>query len=178
MTQNLKRIFLAFCIIIISGCSSSDNDNDNDSGESFMKATIDAEAWESSSIDISNLISFSSQNFQQYLIKGANDNFKITVAVNEPMASDCITPDVYSGDFVSMDYAYKTASGIFLTEYYNDPFGDSGLESNTVVTITECNNGLISGTFSGTLYKGPSNVETVSITDGEFQNIPFTINQN
>jgi len=174
MLKSLRLLFFVSCLLIL-GCASDDNSSNNNN--SFMSAIIDSNGWESSTIEISNLNVFGSSDFQQLLIRGANDNFKISIAVNEQIASNCITLGTYSSNFVSMDYAYLTDSGVFLTEYYNDPIDDS-LEPDAIINITQCNNGLVSGTFSGTLYKGFGSTDTVSITEGEFQNVPFNLIEN
>jgi hypothetical protein len=174
MSKFLKS-FKFTMILLLLGCNSNDDSNNNTS--SFMRADIDSVSWESTSIELSNLNVFNASDFQQLLIKGANDDFKITVVINEQISSNCITEGMYTGTFVNIDYSYKTDSGVFLTEYYNDPINNS-LESDAIVNITECSDGSVSGTFSGTLYKGTSSTDTVSITNGEFQNITLNLIEN
>ena len=167
-------LFKLIIIIVFTGCSSNSNEDDN---TGFMRAKIDGVAWEANEIIISNLNVFDLQNFQQYSLQGGNENFKIAIAINEQIASNCSTVTTHSGITVQMSYSYILESGNFVTEYFNNN-SDVDTQSDLIINVTACDDGIISGTFSGTLYRVNSSNDTISITDGEFNNIEFIINNN
>jgi len=175
--QFLRIFTFAFVLISLVSCSSDDNNNTN-TETSFIRAQIGDVTWESSETITSSVIQVG-QLGKRFDLTAQNDDIRITLASEQTtVGGECMNLVSYSGDNILTILWYAVGDGTYAGLYDETPWLGDPSEQNFVITITSCENGLISGTFSGTQFiSGGSNSnypDTVEITNGEFQNVPYT----
>ncbi|MFT5891493.1 MAG: hypothetical protein ACI9Y7_001597 [Dokdonia sp.] len=180
MNRFKLRVLLLILVTFFYSCSS---DDDASSSGSFMRATIDGESWESTEIEFSTLTQSESQNAQRYDLTAFSESFKVTISIFDTTGvNPCMPLREYNRaeDEALVSFFYGLGNDIFVSEHSSTVISDDSIISDVTVNITSCEGAMISGTFSGTFYKngnlsGLNTPEIVEITDGVFQNIPYTI---
>ncbi|WP_378175185.1 hypothetical protein [Aquimarina sp. SS2-1] len=180
MNKRVPKILLVLTLLSIFSVSCSSDDGTSADNSSFMSATIGDTDWQSTQINFSNLTVVNGQG-QRYDVSAGNQDIEFVLAVVDRNLGDCITPGIYGGDDVLFIYYYNL-DGTFVSEHFPTPLSDNTIESNLQVTVTSCADGKISGTFSGTMYSNffdqsqqENDYETLEISNGRFQNIPFQV---
>jgi len=173
----MKHLKSIITILILSltlfSCSTDDNEDNNNA--TYIKATIDGEAWESNTVENSSFSSSVSQNIMRYDLQANDENFKISISVaDETQALDCLENRSYldTQNEIFFNLFYGLGEDTFVSIHNTD--NDNG---NFVVRITNCDEDKISGTFSGTMYKNGNyegledTPEELIIENGEFRNV-------
>ncbi|MBV1923967.1 MAG: hypothetical protein KUG68_08075 [Flavobacteriaceae bacterium] len=172
--QFLKVCTLVLGLICIVSCSSDDDNTDTNA--SYIRAQIGGESWEATQTLTSTVLQVGDLGMR-FDLSAQNEDIRFTVAANQFTVSECMDLTSYTGDNTLTTLWYAVGDGTYAGLYDEDPSnGDPG-EENFVISITSCENGLISGTFSGTQFiivSGSNRPDTVEITGGEFRNVPFT----
>ena len=174
-TQKLLMV-LSVLIIIISCSSDSDS---LDSGDTSFKVKINGEQFEATTISSATILQ--SNGGQRFDITAENDEYKIIFAIAETVQSQCMS----NGDYVNDNSGREVLIFIYYKINGNNYLEHFPVEENNIqvskATVNSCSNGSISGTFSVSLEKVGvlQNVivtpDELELTEGEFNNIDFTI---
>ena len=172
--------FLKVWILIIAATSfvacNSDDDNNTELEESFIRAQVDNVNWEASETLTSTVMQVGDLGMR-FDLMAQNDDFRFTLAANQFTVNNCMDLTNYEGDNILAYIWYGFEDGTYGSFHDKEPSNGNPGEDNFIISISSCEDGLISGTFSGTQYLISSSTiypETIEITNGEFQNIPFT----
>ncbi len=173
--------FLKVCVFVIGMISvvscSSDDDNNTDTGASFIRAQIGGEDWEANETITSSVLQVGDLGMR-FDLSAQNEDIRFTIATSQFTVGECMETTSYSGDDILTILWYAVGDGTYAGLYDETPWQGDPSEQNFVITITSCENGLISGTFSGTQFISGGSSEnypdTVEISNGEFSNVPFT----
>ena len=176
----MRTQFFKFFIIIIAATSfvacNSDDDNNTDSEGSYIRAQIDNVNWEANETVTSTVLQVGDLGMR-FDLTAQNDDFRFTLAAKQFTVNNCMDLTSYEGDNILAYIWYGFEDGTYGSYHDKEPsLGNPG-EENFIINISSCENGLISGTFSGTQYLISSSTiypEAIEITNGEFQNVPFT----
>ncbi|MDY8138488.1 hypothetical protein [Aquimarina sp. 2201CG5-10] len=180
MRNRIPKVLIGVLMLVLISCSSDDSSGDD---QSYMSATIGGDFWESTD-HTSTLTHIPSLSMQRYDLTGKDENYQVGMILFEEQITDCMTSKTYD-DFpnkIVMLFYYGVGNDNFVSEHSNTVITDPSIESDIRVTVTSCSDGMISGTFSGTYYKvgdlsGLDTPEIVTITNGVFNNIPFTVQE-
>ncbi len=173
--QFLKAWVLFIAITSLVACN-SDDDNNTDLESSFIRAQIDNVSWEANETVTSTVLQVGDLGMR-FDLTAQNEDFRFTLAAKQFTVNNCMDLTSYEGDNILAYIWYGFEDGTYGSYYDKEPsLGNPG-EENFIINISSCENGLISGTFSGTQFtiaNSPNYPETIEITNGEFQNVPFT----
>lgn len=177
----MKKSFLKISIIILVVFSLADCKKNEDEILPSFKANLNEIAFEPAAIACS-LTQEGLMNLQRLvLIAGDDDTNIISLAIEADAINNCMPTGDYPTEDILITLSYITNNGSAITEHIHT---DVDSNSTLSVSITACDNGKISGIFSGTFRKVGVlqdeivTPELVEVTNGEFKNIPFLVITN
>ncbi len=168
----MKTFFKILLVIVVISCSSDDSNAVSSSfsakinGVDFQASTKEAILLNSNNSD--RTLSVVAANLDNII----SLQFKSNITTNT-----CVELGTYTEQDAYLFLDYFLNDGLNTVSEHSSIF-DNG--STSLITVTSCANGKISGTFSATLYKQATlqnEIETpeiVEITEGKFENIKIT----
>lgn len=151
---------LASLALLVTSCSGDGDGGSASTGS--LSATIDGQSW-STNITVASLSSFDIDGTTTVFQVIATKMDQTSLTINLPVEDLTVGSHVYSGFGAGGSLSYASTSDLYDS-------GDDGGTFTINITDIDLENGRISGTFSGTLISFGGG-QTVTITDGEFNNI-------
>lgn len=170
--KNMKKLIfstLLSTLFVLFSCSSEESlpePTPTPTNGATMSATVNGNAWNSmTGVVIANVMEGDSgADFDKYLqIIGSSQSFT-NLSINIPIQELSLGTQTFSGEFADGFLGYIGGTDIYTSNHVSGSF---------TVNITAINltSGILSGTFSGTLYN--DNDVAMTVTNGAFNNVSF-----
>lgn len=176
MIKSFLKLSVLFLVISLCSC-----ENNNDENIPSFNVNLNDVAFEPNAIAC-GLSHINSANSQRLNLHARDDDTNIiSIAMESGTIEDCMPVGDYPIEDILITLSYVTNNGGSVIEHTHL---DVDLNSTLSASIISCSDEKISGKFSGTFRKIDilqdefETPETVEITNGEFNNIPFQIINN
>lgn len=172
------KFFSVLIFLISLACSPNDSpEEEEEPGEPYMTAEIGGVAWVADTITRSGISV--REDGQSYGLFGNDENFGVYITISDSpyVNRGVLREGNYTGTEIFFEFAHLYGQ-YAIPAYFQ---GDRSTSDN-VIEIIHSDGNTISGNFSGTFFKGERNYpplidenspEQISITNGEFRNMPL-----
>jgi len=173
----IKLLFLSLIMISLSSCKKEADDAKDYS----FTLKLNGKLYKAKNITAILTQDPNNTGHQRFDIHTSNDKNVIHLAFEQANIDDCMHTGNYIPEFILIEVSYKLSNGGSVTEHM--PKDDQNGDNMLFVEVTKCQNKHISGNFTatlekiGTLQNEIDTPQLLEITEGKFENIPFTISQ-